>query len=875
VAAPTRRLAAIMFADMVGYTALMQENEELAHAQCERQREVMYEVIPRHNGEILQHYGDGALSVFGSAVEAVECAVALQLELQKEPAVPMRIGVHTGDIVQDGDSVYGDGVNVASRIEALSAPGGVLISGKVMDEIKNQPSLSVLPCGKIHLKNVKQPQRVFAITNEGLSVPTVEEVQAKAEGCVIVADPSIAAGGAASPDARPLAELGAGEALLRTLTDRAMFRWSLLYLVTAWVLVEIVKFLSRQYAWPSAIQQSFALLAFSGFLLTLVVAWYHGERGRQRVRRSEVLIYVVLAAATGGAMTVLPAAPQLTAPSYATTLMPMPVDDGRPSVAVLPFESLSGDDDDAYLASGLHDEVLTQLQRVAALRVISRTSVMEYAEDRPNARVIGQNLGVQYLTEATVQRIENRLRVNVQLIDARTDAHVWADIFDREVRDAFSVQSEIAQMIADALATSLSDDEREAIAQAPTTDPEAYRLYLQGLDYLLHPGYRRQDFLAAETVFGRAAALDPSFALARAELSRVHGLLYWENFDPTPSRLDAQMAEAEAALRLDPDLPQAHGALGWAYYVDGDYVRALSEYNIALEGLPNDAEIVARIGYTHRRLGHWPEVFEAFERATALSPRNANLYYDLGGHSFLANRRYADAAGAYQRAEVLAPDLYDAAIHRGHTYVHWQGQLDTLGAVVSRLPSNLHLPEIDLIRVEFALWSRDPDALLAYLEEAPGQAFETQLVYFPKSLYAGWAHRLSGDAAAASVAFESARVTLEGLIEENPDDERLINSVGYAYAGLGRAQEAAESAVRAMRSRQRAGLEISEAPGRMLAQAGQADLAIPYLEALLESYSPISVLTLQVDPLLDPIRDDPAFQDLIDRHTEPSGRDDN
>ena len=194
----------------------------------------------------------------------------------------------------------------------------------------------------------------------------------------------------------------------------------------------------------------------------------------------------------------------------------------------------------------------------------------------------------------------------------------------------------------------------------------------------------------------------------------------------------------------------------------------------------------------------------------------------------------------------------------------------TLGAVVSRLPSNLHLPEIDLIRVEFALWNRDPDALLEYLEEAPGRAFETQLVYFPKPLYAGWAHRLQGDDDAANVAFESARVTLERLIDENPDDERLINSLGYAYAGLGRSQDAADSAVRAMRSRQRAGLEISEAPGRILAQAGQADLAIPYLEALLESYSPLSVLTLQVDPLLDPIREDPAFQALIERHSEPS-----
>jgi len=382
---------------------------------------------------------------------------------------------------------------------------------------------------------------------------------------------------------------------------------------------------------------------------------------------------------------------------------------------------------------------------------------------------------------------------------------------------------------------------------------------------MLHPGYRQEDFAAAEVLFARAAALDPGFALAHAELSRVHGILYWENFDPTPARLGAQRAEAEEALRLDPNLPQAHGAMGWTHYVAGDYVRALAEYAIAHQGLPNDAEIIARIGYTHRRLGDWPEVFSAFEEATALSPRNPNLFYDLGGHSFLANRMYEEAAQAYAQAEMLAPNLYDAAIHRGHTYVHWKGELDTLGAVVARLPASVRLPETDLIRVEYSLWNHDPEALLGQLQGTPGRVFETQLVYFPSSLYAGWAHRQRGDEAAARAAFDSAREMLEALLAENPDDQRLINSLGYAYAGLGRSQDAADSAVRAQLARQRAGLEISEAPGRILAQANLPDLAVPYLEALLEARSPYSIETMKVDPMLDPIREHPAFLELIER----------
>ena len=863
----TRQLAAIMFADMVGYTALMQEDEERAYAVREQQREVLSETVPRHHGEILQYYGDGALSVFNSAVEAVECAVEIQQEMGKRLAASLRIGVHTGDIVHDRDGVYGDGVNIAARIEALSAPGGILISGKVLDEIKNHATLSTQSMGEINLKNVTRPMKVFAITNEGVAVPTKEQVWANAVGGGASTTPAAGEGSSDDLDDRHSGVAGAGEAFLQSVKERALVQWSLVYLASAWAFVEIVKFLGRLYAWPAAVPQSSALIAFSGFFVALVVAWYHGERGRQRIRRSEVVVYLVLVLATAGALTMLTTQSQMAAFDPSGALGSGTIVDDRPSVAVLPFENLSADEDNVYFASGLHDEVLTQLQRVAGLRVISRTSVMEYAENRPNVRVIGENLRVSHVTEASVQQRGDRLHVNVQLIDARTDDHVWAEVYDAEVSDAFDVQSHIAQMIAVALAASLTTEEQGAIARAPTNDPEAYRLYLQGRDHLLHPGYHRDNFTAAEVLYSRAIARDPGFALARAELSRVHGLLYWENFDPSPTRLEAQRAEAEEALRLDPDLPQAHRALGWAHYVTGDYLGALEEYDIALEGLPNDAEIIASIGYTHRRLGDWPAVFAAFEKATLLNPRNANLAYDLGGHSFLATRRYADAARAYERAEILAPDLYDAAIHKGYAYMHWLGQLDTLEAVVARLPSDLHLPEIDLVRVEFALWSRDPDALLAELESTPTRAFETQLVYVPKPLYSAWAHRLLGDEPAARAAFDSARVSLQRLIGENPTDERLIYSLGYANAGLGNGQDAADSAVRSMRSGRSAGLDISEAPGRILAQANLPDLAIPYLEAVLEGNSPISAQTLRLDPLLDPIRDDPAFKALIERHS--------
>ena len=865
----TRQLAAIMFADMVGYTALMQEDEERAHAQRERQREVLSEIVPAHNGEVLQYYGDGTLSVFTSAVEAVECAVAIQLAMRTDPKVPLRIGVHTGDIVHDELGVYGDGLNVAARIESLADPGGIVLSGKVFDEIKNHSSLTTHALGQVTLKNVKLPLMVYAVANQGLSVPSAEAVHARAAR----GGDASAMGGETPAAARsqPPAAVGAGEAFLRAVRERALIQWGVVYLAVAGSLVWIGSFLSGLYSWPSFVRDSLWLISFTGFFVTLVVAWYHGERGRQRIRGTELVIYFVLLLSSGAALTVLWTRPPA-GPGRETTPLPVATaGDARPSVAVLPFENRSAEAENAYFASGLHDEVMTQLLRIGGLRVISRTSVMEYADARPNVRVIAENLGVSHVAVASVQRSEDRLRVNVQLTDASTDTNVWANRYDADVTDAFAVQSDIAQQIADALATTLTAQERNAITQSPTTNPEAYRLYLQGRDYFNRPGYRQENYLAAEQLFERALERDPEFALAHAELSLVHGNLYWENFDPSPSRLEAQRNHAEEALRRGPELPQAHQALGWSHYVGGDYMEALSEFEIARSGMPNDAEIIARIGYAHRRLGNWSEVFETFEEATRLSPRNATLYYDLGGHSFLANRRYSDAASAYGRAEFLAPDLYDAAIHKGHTYVHWRGQLDTLAAVIDRLPPNVHTPETNLARVDFALWNRDGEALLRYLDAVPTEALETQILFRPKALYAAWAHRLRGDGAAAHAAFLAAEASLDRRVAESPDDQRVIASLGFVHAGLGQREDAAGYGFRLLELEQRAGYP-SEGPqnlemvSRIFAQANLPDVAIPHLEALLESDSPISTQTLRADPLLDPIRQHPEFEALLARH---------
>jgi len=728
--------------------------------------------------------------------------------------------------------------------------------------------------GIVRLKKVEYRLQVFAISNEGLSVPTESDVRAKAErggeGEFWTVDDQ-----SSGEDGTPLASpnVGVGEAFLQQIKDRALLQWGLVYLAGAWVVTQVAAFAADRLSWSPLIPQGIGLLSFVGLFVTLVVAWYHGAKGRQPVKRTEVLLITGLLVIAGGALSLLPSDPASISAEGPGFDPSNSLSADRPSVAALPWANRSGNEEDAYFTDGIHDEILTRMAKIRGLRVISRQSVMQFRDSPLTAGEIAAELGVRYILEGGLLRAGDSVRLNVQLIDAQTDDHTWAASFDRllSVANLLSIQAEVAQAIADTLRATVTPEEQVEIGRIGTTNMEAYDFYLQGRGYAARPGYHEDDFRAAEALFERAIELDPEFAHARASLSRVHGSMLWERFDPSPERFEAQRAEAEEALRLQPDLPLAHAAVGWMNYVRGNFREALEEYETALEGLPNDAGIVSRIGYTHRRLGNWPDVYSAFEEASRLNPRDANLFYDLGGHSFGFTRRYADAVEAYDRASTLAPDLYDASIQRGLIYLHWQGQLDTLRAVINDLPRELHLPEIDLARINLALWERDSDGLLRLLESIPAPVFETQVAYLPKPVYAGWAHQLRGDQSAALAAFDSARVLLEPLVPENPNDERLLVALGYVYAGLGRRDDAGNSAADAVRLRQEAGDALSrlrtiEAAARVLAQAGLADQALVHLETVMASDSPVSVHTLRLDPLLDPIRDHPRFRALLERY---------
>jgi len=547
------------------------------------------------------------------------------------------------------------------------------------------------------------------------------------------------------------------------------------------------------------------------------------------------------------------------------------------AIAVLPFENLAGEGPNAYFAGGLHDELLTQLAKVSALTVMGRTSVMGYAGTTKPLREIADELGVGSIVEGSVQVLGDRLRVNVQLLDAATGRHLWAERYDRTLDDAFAIQSDVAQQVVSAVGAALGAAERTAIAAAPTTNAEAYRLYLHGMEYVRRPGASRRNLEIAQGFYEQAIALDSSFALAHAALSHVHGRMVWFRYDPSPERTERQREAAETALRLAPDLPEAQVATGFVHYVDRDWPGALEWYRRAREGLPNDPEMSATIGFLDRRLGEWDEALAGLRKATEFDPRNAGRILDVGS-TLLAMHRYEEGIDWLDRSRALAPDVAEIDVFRAWGLVLWQGWLDSLAAALDRHPPNADLGDWGTVQAWRAFIfhrRRQPDSLLTLLRRITPPVFEWQIVYLPTALYAAWAQELRGDAASARAAFDTSRVLLDSVAAELPDDWRVHAALGFTLAGLGRRADALREArwleqSEFYRNDRFQGPLAWQARALILALAGDADGAFEEIERLLAgpAYG-FSVQMLRLDPRWDPIRGDARFQALLERYDPP------
>ena len=553
------------------------------------------------------------------------------------------------------------------------------------------------------------------------------------------------------------------------------------------------------------------------------------------------------------------------------------VADARPprtAIAVLPCRNLTPDSAHSYFAGGLHDELLTRLNKVASLTVVGRQSLTEYQATSRPPRQIARELGVGSIAECSVEVAGNRLHVNVLLLDPVTEVNLWANTYDTTLDNVFAVQSDIARQIVAAVGATLTSAEAGAIAAAPTKSKPAYDFYLQGLDYQRRPGFLRQNLESAQQLYERALALDSAFAPAHAALSYIHWRMYHSGYDGTAARLERARREADVALRLAPDLPQAHLAEGVARYVTrGDSRRALDEFKVGLRGAPNDAELWFWIGPVNMHLGNWDSAMAAFHQAQKLDPRNANRFHEMGdAYHYL--HRYREAIEAYRRALALAPDLVQTRLSLAWSYILWKGQLDTLRSVLRSLPLDVDagMGGGDVIRDHLALliMERRPDSALALLRVIPWAVGGSPDATLARTLAAAPAYILRGDTAIARAMFDSAAAILGSQERARPNDSDVHRARGAVLAWLGRSAEALREA-RWLRQSDEYRHDRDQALGvaLILMRVGEINAALPEIERALSGPSTTTVHLLHLYTDWDSIRRDPRFVALLAKYAEP------
>ena len=549
------------------------------------------------------------------------------------------------------------------------------------------------------------------------------------------------------------------------------------------------------------------------------------------------------------------------------------------SIAVLPFENLSEEKANAFFAEGVQDEILTHLARIADLKVISRTSVMQYKSRAPrNLREIGQQLGVAHVVEGSVQRAANKMRVNAQLVDARTDAHLWAQTYDRDLADVFAIQSEIAKAIADQLQAKLSPNEKKAIEQPPTTDLAAFDLYSRARSLLLTAGFSatsEPDERKAIELLDEAVKHDPSFFDAYCQLAYAHEIAYAvRGYDHTPARLALAEAAVQAATRLRPDAAETHLARAqYLYYGLRDYAGALAELEIARQALPNDPRLFELTGYILRRRGQQEEGLRNLERAVELDPRNFYTLQQIAlSYQFLG--RYAEAIAALDRASAIMPDNVETRANRGLWYMCWKGDTRPLHQTIDAILAQGSGAIVSAADIWFfcALAERDPAAAeRALVALGDNQCWNEGAIILSHSFGEGLLARMTKDEARARTAFEAARAQQEKIVQAQPDYGPPLCVLGLIDAALGRKDLALDEGRRAIaltpvEKDVNNGSRVLQYFAITAAWAGEKELALQQLEAGLRAPQASVMLSygaLKLLPFWDPLRGDPRFEKIV------------
>jgi TolB-like protein/Flp pilus assembly protein TadD len=582
------------------------------------------------------------------------------------------------------------------------------------------------------------------------------------------------------------------------------------------------------------------------------------KRHRTQVRWAEVAIALLVLAAIAAAFIFLLRRPTRSAMAIV-----------EKSIAVLPFENRSEDKANAYFADGIQDEILTRLSKIADLKVISRTSTQHYKSAPENLAEIAKQLGVAHILEGSVQKSGDAVRVNVQLIKAANDSHLWADTYDRRLTDIFSVESEVAKAIADQLRAKLTGQEEQVIAAKPTGNPEAYDAYLRGLAYTLKIT-TTANALAAQKYLREAVRLDPKFALGWALLSYVDAAGYRNNsLQATVALREEARQAAETALTFQPNLGEAVLAKGYYHYSClKDYDTAVRYFEQARQLLPNSSRILESLAFLERRRGHWDKSESYFNEAEWLDPRNVHLLADHAA-TYTMLRRFPEALQKLDQILNITPDD-EAILAEKASIAQAEGDLPRASALLAPLHSNAQHTGALPTQVYQAILERRPAQIIPRLKEILAKpealvSYDTGYLRF----YLGWAQEVAGDHAAAQESWRQARSELEPFLKEQPENLDLITQLTLTNMGLGDKAAAFKLVERAMvvvpiEKDALEGPAAIEILARVAAQMGEPDRAIAALQKVLSVpyVSPVTPALLRLDPMFDPLRNDPRFQKL-------------
>jgi TolB-like protein/Tfp pilus assembly protein PilF len=665
------------------------------------------------------------------------------------------------------------------------------------------------------------------------------------------------------------------------LKRRNVYKVAVAYAVVGWLVVQVATQTFPFFEVPNWSVRLVILLVVIGFPIALIIAWAFEltpaglkrtestDEPSRTTASSRTWIYVVIA---GAALSI----GLFFVGRYTATSTRDRADERRDtgslpekSVAVLPFENLSDDKANAYFVDGMQDEVITRLAKIGELRVISRSSVQRYKTQRTNLAEIARELGVSHLVEGTVQRIGDRVRINVQLIRAANEGHLWAEIYDRSLTDIFAVQTEVATAIAHSLQARLTGHEQQAMAEKPTTNMAAYDAYLRGIDFASRPGQNPADERQAAAAFEEAVRLDPQFAQAWARLSQQSSSLYFLNFDATATRQEIARSAAETATRLAPASPETMLAKAYyRYHVQRDYDGARELFEKIRRESPSSEEAVEALARIARRQSRWKDAIRLFEEAEKLNPRDAALFLERAW-TFSMLRNAAATLQMLERAEAILPTDPDVLANKAF-YFQWTGDFKAAEPVIERITDPAR--KQDMAITDLILQRRFAEAAHALEEKMARPDADQGLDRAVNLDWLGSIRLLGGDREGARKVFLEAKPELEKFGREQPRNFWIFLAQSSVESGLGNKEDAARASEHAIEVAAASDDPVfapkaEENVAQIEARTGEIERSIGRLEHLLSiAYGafPLTQAMLRIDPVWDPLRSHPRFKTLVE-----------